>query len=157
MLVARDVGEDAQLDLAVVRGDERQVLATGHERAPDPPPERGADGDVLEVRVGRGEPAGRRDGLVERGMEAAVRGHQGRQGVDIRRPQLRVDTPLEQLVDHRMRRAQVLEDRGVGRVAGLGPLALGQVQFEEEDLLELLGTAEVELVAHVEVDLGLET
>ena len=55
-----------------------------------------------------------------------------------------------------MGRAQVLEHRRVGRVAGLGPLALGQVQLEEQDLLELLGAAEVELVADVEVDLGLE-
>ncbi len=53
VLVARDVGEDAQLDLAVVGGDQRQVLAAGHEGPPDPPSERRPDGDVLEVRVGR--------------------------------------------------------------------------------------------------------
>ena len=33
VLVARHVGEDAQLDLAVVGGHQRQVVATGHERA----------------------------------------------------------------------------------------------------------------------------
>ena len=52
--------------------------------------------------------------------------------------------------------AEVLEHGRVGRVAGLGPLALRQVELEEEDLLELLGAAEVELVADVDVDLGLE-
>ena len=156
VLVARDVGEDPQLDLAVVGGDQRQVRRTGHERAPDPPAERRPDRDVLEVRVRRGEPAGRGHGLVERGVEAAVGGHQGRQRVDVRRAQLGVDPPFEQLVDHRMGRAQVLEDRRVGRVAGLGPLALGQVELEEQDLLELLGTAEIELVPDVDVDLRLE-
>ena len=52
--------------------------------------------------------------------------------------------------------AQVLEHRRIGRVAGLGPLALGQVQLEEQDLFELLGAAEVELVPDVGVDLRLE-
>ena len=156
VLVARDVGEDPQLDLAVVGGDQGEVRGAGHERPPDPPAERRPDRDVLEVRVGRREAPGRRDGLVERRVEAAVGGHQDRQRVDVRRAQLRVDPPLEQLVDHRMGRAQVLEHRRVGRVAGLGALALRQVQLEEEDLLELLGAAEVELVADVGVDLGLE-
>ena len=41
-------------------------------------------------------------------------------------------------------------------IAGLRPLALGQVQLEEQDLLELLGAAEVELVPDVDVDLLLE-
>ena len=76
-----------------------------------------------------------------------------RQRLDVGRAQLRVDPPLEQLVDHRVRRAQLLEHRRVGRVAGLRPLALGQVELEEQDLLELLGAAEVELVADVDVDL----
>ena len=117
VLVARHVGEDPQLDLAVVGGDQRQVVATGHERAPDPSPERGPDRDVLEVRVGRRQAAGRGDGLVERRVEAAVGGHQRRQRVDVGRAQLGVDPPLEELVDHRVRRSQVLEDRRVGRVA----------------------------------------
>ena len=51
---------------------------------------------------------------------------------------------------------QLLEDRGVGRVARLGPLAARQVELVEEDLLELLGTAQVELVAHGLVDARLE-
>ena len=40
--------------------------------------------------------------------------------------------------------------------AGLRPAALRQVELEEQDLLELLGAAEVELVADVGVDLALE-
>ena len=83
-------------------------------------------------------------------------GDERRQRVDVRRAELRVDAPLEELVDHRMGRSQVLEHRRIGRVAGLRPLALRQVELEEEDLLELLGAAEVELVADVGVDLRLE-
>ena len=55
-----------------------------------------------------------------------------------------------------MGRPQLLQHRRVGRVAGLRPLALRQVELEEQDLLELLGAAEVELVADVDVDLLLE-
>ena len=79
-----------------------------------------------------------------------------RQGLDVGRAQLRVDPPLEQLVDHRMGGAQVLEHGRIGRVAGLRPLALGQVELVEEDLFELLGAAQVELVPDVHVDLALQ-
>ena len=79
-----------------------------------------------------------------------------RQRLDVGRAELRVDPPLEELVDHRVGRPELLEDRRVGRVAGLRPAALRQVQLEEQDLLELLGAAEVELVADVDVDLLLE-
>ena len=96
------------------------------------------------------------DGLVERRVQPAVVGDQRRQRLDVGRAQLRVDPPLEQLVDHRVGRPELLEHRRVGRVAGLRPLALRQVQLEEQDLLELLGAAEVELVADVDVDLLLE-
>ena len=156
VLVARDVGEDAQLDLRVVGRQQDEVRLAGHERAPDLAPELGPDRDVLEVRVGRRQATGRGDRLVEGRVEPPVGGHQGRQRLDVGRAQLRVDAPLEQLVDHRVRRPELLEDRRVGRVAGLRALALRQVQLEEEDLLELLGAAEVELVADVDVDLLLE-
>ena len=139
----------------VVGGEQDAVRIAGHERAPDPPPERGADRDVLEVRVRRGQPAGRCDGLVERRVEAAVGRQEHRQRLDIRRPQLRVDAPFEELVDHRVRRSKVLEHRGVGREARLRSPALRQVELEEEDLLELLRAAEIELVADVVVDLRL--
>ena len=64
--------------------------------------------------------------------------------------------PVEDLVDRRVRRPELLEHRRVGREAGLGAPAAGQVQLVEEDLLELLGAADGELVADVVVDLLLE-
>src|SRR5207247_8971387 len=64
--------------------------------------------------------------------------------------------PLGERVDHRVGGPEFLENRRVGRVASLGPASLRQVQLEEQDLLELLGAAEVELVTDVAVDLRLE-
>ena len=156
VLVAGHVGEDAQLDLRVVGRHEHDVRAAGDERPPDPPAELGSDRDVLEVRVGRREAPGRGHRLVERRVQPPVGGDECRQGVDVGRAQLRVRPPFEELVDHRVRRAELLEHRRVGRVAGLRLLALRQVELGEEHLLELLGAAEVELVADVDVDLGLE-
>ena len=57
MLVAGHVGEDPQLDLRVVGRDQDEVRAAGHERPPDPPAELAPDRDVLEVGIGRREPA----------------------------------------------------------------------------------------------------
>ena len=65
-------------------------------------------------------------------------------------------TPVEQHRDHRVGRAQLLEDGGVRGEAGLRALAAGQVELVEQDLLELLGAAEVELVADRVVDVLLE-
>ena len=94
---------------------------------------------------------------MERRVEPAVLlRDQRRQRLDVGRAELRVDPPLEELVDHRVGRPELLEDRRVGREAGLRLAALRQVQLEEQDLLELLGAAQVELVADVDVDLPLE-
>ena len=46
-----------------------------------------------------------------------------------------------------MQRRQLLEHVGVGGEAGLGLLAAGQPQLVEEQLLQLLGRAEVDLAA----------
>ena len=52
VLVARHVGEDPQLDLGVVGGQQDKIGRSGHERSPDAPAEGRPDRDVLEVRVG---------------------------------------------------------------------------------------------------------
>ena len=156
MLVAGDVGDDPELDLRVVGGHQHEVRRAGHERPPDPPPERRPDRDVLEVRVGRREAAGGRHGLVERRVDAPIGGDQRGQRLDVRRAELRVDPPVEDRPDDRVDVHQLLEDRRVGRVAGLRLATLGQLELAEQDLAELLGRADRELVADGVVDLALE-
>ena len=87
---------------------------------------------------------------------ARARVEHQRQGVDVGALELRVQPPVEEHGDHRVGGPQLLEDRGIGRVAGLGALAARQVELVEEDLLELLGAAERELVADRVVDVRLE-
>ena len=69
--LARDVGEDSKLDLAVVRGEEARALLRD-ERGADPPAERRPHRDRLQVRARGRQPAGGRDRLVDRGVEPSV-------------------------------------------------------------------------------------
>ncbi len=96
-------------------------------------------------------------GLVERRVQpAGDRVEQQRQRLDVRAAQLRVQPPVEDLVDRRVGRAQLLEHGGIGRVARLGAPPAGQVELVEQDLLELLGAADGELVTDRLVDLLLQ-
>ena len=96
----------------------------------------------------RRQPAGRGDGLVERGVDAAVVGDRLQQPVD-GRPQLGHVAVPQQVLEQRVLglRVQPLQRVGVGGVAGLDPLGLRQAELVEQDLLQLLGRAEVELAA----------
>ena len=61
---------------------------------------------------------------------------------------------LEMVVpDDRVDAAELLEHRGVGRVAGLRPASVREVQLLEQDLAELLGGVDVEAAAGKREDL----
>jgi len=81
--ILREVGQDPQLDLGIVGGDEPPPRR-GDEGLADSLSFHGADGDVLQVGIAAGEPARGRYRLVEGGVESSGPGmHQGRQGIDI--------------------------------------------------------------------------
>src|SRR5260370_28269134 len=122
------MSEHQQLDLRVVGGEERAVRPSGDEGAPDAPPERGADRDVLEVRGLARQPTGGCDGLVERRVDAAVAIDERPEAVRIGRAQLLDLAVLEDLLDDRMRPAKLLEDGCIGRVAGASPAAARELQ-----------------------------
>jgi hypothetical protein len=108
--LAREMREDAQLDLRVVRGHERQP-SCGHERGADPPPQLRADRDVHEVRVLRAEPPGRRHELIERRVDAAGPGiHEHGQRVRVRALQLGEAPVLEDLRGKLVAQTELRED-----------------------------------------------
>ena len=144
-VLAGDLGEDPQLDLVVV-GREQAVAARRDEAGADRPALLGADRDVLQVRVGAGEPAGRGRGLVEGRVDAAGLGvDQLRQRVEVGALQLGQLAPGLDLGDDLVLVADLGEDAGVGREAGLAAALLGQAELVEEDLGELLRRADREL------------
>ena len=120
----------------------------GDEGLPDRAPRLGPHGDVLEVRVVRGEPPRRRDGLVEAGVDPPVPRDVPREGVGVGPPELRELAPLEDEARQRPEAAdrELLEDVRAGRVA----LRLrrlpedGVLQLLEKDAAELRRRADVE-------------
>jgi len=149
------VRHDPHLDLGVVRRQERLEPGPDDERTSDLATRLGPDGDVLQVGVGRRQPAGRCDGLLERRVDARVVGHGAQQALD-RLPQPDGVPVREEVRQERVLGAlvQVSQRRGVGRVAGIDLLRLRHAELVEEHLLQLLRGAEV----HVPADdvVGLE-
>ena len=149
----RDVGhvrEHAQLDLAVVGGDELVALL-GDEGAADAAAFLGADRDVLQVRLGRGEPAG---------------GGRGERVVGVHPPRLRMDVAGERVGvggfqlcqlppvdDSCARSARPPAPRSsstftsVDHCPVLVFLPPGEPHLAVEDVAELFGGADVEFLA----------
>ena len=144
-----DVGEHAQLDLRIV-GRDAACARRGDEGGADLAALLGADRDVLQVRLGRGQPARRRRGQRIGGVHAAgLRVDVARQRVRVGRLQLGELAPFEdparQLV---ALLGEILEHAGrVDHCAGRGLLAAGQAHLAEQDVAELLRRAEVEALA----------
>ena len=155
-LLVGDVGEDPQLDLAVV-GREQAGALLGDEAGAHGAADLGPDRDVLQVGVGAGEPPGRRRRLVEGRVDAARLGvDQLRQRVEVGVLQLGQLAPGLDLLDDRVLVADLGEDAGVGREAGLAAALAGQAEVLEEDAADLLGRADRELLPGQLVDLLLE-
>ena len=147
-LVAGQVRHDAHLDLRVVGRHERVVALADDEELADATPLLGADRDVLEVRLGGAEPARGGDGLEVRGVDAAVVGHRLLQSLDRDAKARRVTVTQQRLEEGVLGLGEEVGQRvGVGGPAGLRLLRLRHAEGAEEHLLELLGRAEVDLLA----------
>src|SRR5277367_3375603 len=85
--IFREVREDAQLDLRVIRG-EKQGTGRGNESRANFASELRTDRNILQVRVGRAEPPSHRAGLAKTRVQAAGPGmNQPRKHVGIVRLQ----------------------------------------------------------------------
>ncbi|MBG9885546.1 hypothetical protein ABE10_02875, partial [Bacillus toyonensis] len=144
--VAGQVRHDTHLDLRVVRGKERFIALAYLERRTDAPRLLRANRDVLQIRIGAGEPAGLTAGLDVGRVDAMVFSDRGVQRLDDL-TQLRGLAMLEEQPQERMRvrLLQVGEHGGIGGVARLGLARLRQLEILEQDLLQLFGGTEVHL------------
>ena len=142
MLVAGDVGEDAQLDLAVI-GVYQHAAGPRHKVGAELAAQLGADGDVLQVGVVGGEASGAGFGLVEAGVDAPILRDDLQKTLDIGGVELLVGAVLQNVLHQRVV-PQGLQSLGVGGPAALGLLAVGQAHGVEEHLAQLLGAVGVE-------------
>ena len=155
VLVTGEVGEQAQLDLGVVAGQEHGALGHGEGLAHAMAQLR-ACGDVLQVGVGAREAPRGGHRLVEGGVDAPVAGHERRQRVEVGGLDLGALAVLEHLGHDRVVGGEVAEDLGIGGVeAALGALEPvgGEPQHVEEHVAQLLGGVDVEVLAGLRVDL----
>ena len=131
----------------------------GHEGAPDLAAFLGADRDVLQVGLGRRQPAGGGRGERVAGVHAVgLRIDVARQRIGVGRVELGDLPPVEDLPRQRVALlGQLLERARAGRpLAGLGLGAARQPELAEQDVAELLGAAGIERLAGERLDFGLE-
>ena len=152
------VRRQPQLDLRIIRG-EQHIARLGHEGFADLPPDLGADGDVLEVGIGRGQPARLRAHQAVTGVHTAgVRIDRGLERIGVSRLELGKLAPFEHLGrDLRALCREPFEDRLVGRILPALPLAPPFVaKLVEQNVTKLLGAADGELEADRVPDLPLD-
>src|SRR5262249_3215880 len=156
-LDAGDLGQEPQLDLGIIGGDE--LVSVGRdESAPDLAAFLGADRNVLQVGLGGGEAAGGSRG------ERVARVDAVRAGVDVTwqrvgigRFELRNLSPVENFPWQRVALlGQVLQGPGPGRpLAGLGLGTAGKSKLAEQNIAELFRAARIERLAGERPDFAL--
>ena len=114
----------------------------------------GAHGDVLQVGAAARQAAGCSHRLVERGVQAAVLTQHAWQRVEVGALELGELAVLDDLLGDGVDGGEHREHGCIGRVAGLGLLAVRQTHALEEHLRELLGRVHQELTAGQLVNLG---
>ena len=147
-VVLGQVRHDPHLDLAVVGGQQRLVALADDERRADAAALVGADRDVLQVgvRATTSRPVAATVWLNVVWMRPSSDDRRRADPSTVWRSfdDVAVAQQLLEAAGARSVRTASASAVGVGGVAGLGLLGLRQPQLVEEDLLQLLGRAEVE-------------
>ena len=154
--VVRHVRHDAQFDLRVVGRQQHALL--GDERFAHPAPGLGAHRDVLQIGIGRGQPAGDHRRLrIVRVHAAGVRVDHARQLVGVGGLQLGQPAVLQQHLRQRVVLRQLAQHFLVRRRRAAGGLAYHrQLHAAEQDLPQLLGRIQVEGLSSQLIGLLLE-
>src|SRR3984885_9573484 len=152
--IAREVGEQAEIDLRKIGGEEH-VAGLGDEGGANAASELGADGDVLQIRIGGRKASGSRAGLAEGGVQASAGAMDERgQRIDVGGLQFRELAIVEDHARDGMILGESFENIDGGRYNAAFAILyrLGQIHFVEQNVAELLGGANVELHARGFVD-----
>ncbi len=154
-------GNDAQFNLRVVGTEQYMVGITGNKEVADATAALRSDRNVLQVRVGGRQAAGRGHCLVEGRVDAARLGvNQLRQGIDVGAFQLAHLAPVEDFFNDGMLLHIALKDFLAGGILtrfGLFHFASADLQAIKEHFTELLGGAQIEFTARQFVYFGLQS
>ena len=157
VLIARQMGHNAQFDLAVV-GRKETAAGLGNEAFAYLLAVVVAHGNVLQIGVARRETAGGCNGLIERGVDATGAWiHQFGQRFHVSSEQFLESTVVQDVVDDGCFVAQLLQHfLGSDVLSCLGLLGfLHDFHFAEEDVSHLFGAGDVERPARQLVGMAL--
>ena len=150
-LIPGHVGQQPQLDLGVV-GVHQHPAGPGHKHGAHLRPQGGAHRDILQVGLGGGQPPGGGDGVLEAGVDAPVSGNDLAQALHIGGVELGQLSVLQHQRDNGVLILQLLQHLGVGGVPGLGLLHRGQPQLFKQNMAQLLGREDVELLPRLSIN-----
>ena len=153
-----DMGQQPQLDLAVIGADQLVALG-GDEGLADAAAFLGAHRNVLQIGIGGGQPPGRGRGHGIGGMHPPGLGIDiAGQRVGIGAAQLGQAAPFQHFLGDVMALGrhffQHIDIGGPG--AGLGLAPAFQAHLAEQDIAQLLGRADIEILARQLVDFGFQ-
>ena len=155
VLIARHVGQHAQFNLRII-GVHEHPAGARDEIAPQLAPQLRAHGNVLQIRLRGTDAAGARFGLVEAGMDAAIRADHLEQAVAVCGFELGKRAVIEYLLHGGVVVSQALEDFRICGIARLRLFAVRQAKLHKERITELLRRIDVELIADGCIDLRLQ-
>ena len=142
-LVVCDMRQHPQLNLAVIRVHQHTAFFR-HEHFPNFRPQVGADGDVLQIRLRRGQPPGGSDQILEGGVHPPVGADFFQQAVGIGGFQLSQHPVVHDGRDDGMLVFQLFQHLRVGGIALAGLFHGGQTQLFKKHVSQLLGRIDVE-------------
>ena len=154
VLVARQMREQAKLDLRVVGRNEHVALAQRHEASTHAATEIGAHGNVLQVRIARRQTARGSDRLVEARVHQAVDATHARQGVEVGGLHFRELAIAQHLSRDGMHVHELAERFRIGGIAARVLLARRQLEHFKQNMTELLGRIDVEFLTRELMNLG---
>ena len=150
--VAGHVGQNAQLDLAVICVHE-DPAGLRDEHLPDLRTQVRPYGNILEIGLRGGQTARCGDGVLEGGAHAPVGADDLKQTLGVGGLELGEGPVFENSTDDRVFVAELFQYLRVGGPAGFGFLPGGQSQPLKKHLAQLLGGVEIEVPACVAEDL----
>ena len=151
ILVARDMRENSQLYLRVIGIDKHVILALRNEIFSEYSAKLGADGNVLQIRLGGRKSAGRRTGLIEHAMHSSLPVCRLGKTVGVGGLELCDLSVVENILDYGVIGRKLLESFSIGGITGLGLSRFREIHLLKQHLAELLWRADVEFLARVGV------